>query len=140
MSTFYQLISNIERRPSMYLGKPSISNLRSFLSGYIFARRELSQPQTLEEKNFSEFQAWIKAKYRISSDQSWDRIILFSCEDESRALLEFFRLFNEFLSFKSDLTQPQVLSVPVQTPAAPVPGSVDTDRKNPVESVTDKLS
>lgn len=102
MSSFYQLISNIEKRPSMYLGKPSISNLRSFLSGYIFARRELKQPQTQEEKEFSEFQDWVKSKYKISSDQSWDAIILFFSEDENRALLNFFKLFKEFSSSDSN--------------------------------------
>ena len=96
MSDFYRLISNIERRPSMYLGQPSISNLRSFLSGYFFARRELDQPPTQDEKKFSEFQTWIKSKYRISSDQSWDKAILVFSEDENSALLEFFKLFEEF--------------------------------------------
>ncbi len=108
MSSFYQLISNIEKRPSMYLGKPSISNLRSFLSGYIFARRELSLSPTSEEKEFSEFQIWIKSKYKIPSDQSWDKIILFFCEDENRALLEFFKLFHEFSSSGVEFVQPGV--------------------------------
>ncbi|MDX2231980.1 MAG: hypothetical protein NW220_20260 [Leptolyngbyaceae cyanobacterium bins.349] len=109
MSSFYQLISNIEKRPSMYLGKPSISNLRSFLAGYIFARRELNQPQTEEEKDFSEFQTWIKSKYKIPSDQSWDKTILFYCEDENRALLEFFKLFREFSLSEIKGVKPQVL-------------------------------
>ncbi|MDX2243914.1 MAG: hypothetical protein NW224_24825 [Leptolyngbyaceae cyanobacterium bins.302] len=130
MSSLYQLISNIERRPSMYLGKPYISNLRSFLAGYIFARRELNQPQTVEEKEFSDFQTWIKSKYRISSDQSWDRIILFFCEDESRALLEFFKLFNEFSSSSSEPIQAQ----------APVRRSVDAASINPSEKAIDTLS
>jgi hypothetical protein len=92
----------------MYLGKPSISNLRSFLSGYIFARRELGLDPTSEEKEFSEFQNWIKSKYKIPSDQSWDRIILFFCEDENRALLEFFKLFHEFLSSRIEFVQPDL--------------------------------
>ncbi len=43
MSNFYELIQKIKKRPSMYLGKPAISNLRSCLAGYILARRELGK-------------------------------------------------------------------------------------------------
>jgi hypothetical protein len=109
MNSFYQLISNIERRPSMYLGKSSITNLRSFLSGYIFARRELDLPPTLEETKFSKFQEWIKSRYRISSEQSWDKIILFYCEDENQALLEFFKLFYEFSGSEMEGVKPSGL-------------------------------
>jgi hypothetical protein len=115
MSNFYQLISKIKRRPSMYLGKPAISNLRSFLSGYILARRELDLPQTPEEKEFSEFQFWIKSKFKISSDQSWDKTILFFSEDEQSAIAYFFSLFDEFVAFKHnelEESQPDLLSVP----------------------------
>lgn len=97
----------------MYLGKPAISNLRSFLSGYIFARRELDLPQTEEEQEFAEFQSWIKSKFRVSSDQSWDRIILFFSEDENRALVEFFKLFEEFSTAKVGFVKPQA---PVRRP------------------------
>ena len=102
MSNFYQLISKIKRRPSMYLGKPAITNLRSFLSGYILARRELDIPQTQEEKEFSEFQFWIQSKFKISSDQSWDKTILFFSEDEQSAIAYFFNLFDEFIASKVD--------------------------------------
>jgi len=114
MSNFYQLISKIKRRPSMYLGKPAISNLRSFLSGYILARRELDIPQTQEEKEFSEFQFWIKSKFKISSDQSWDKTILFFAEDEQSAIAYFFSLFDEFVASKHnelEKFQPDLLSV-----------------------------
>lgn len=115
MSNFYQLISKIKRRPSMYLGKPAISNLRSFLSGYILARRELDITQTQEEKEFSEFQFWIQSKFKISSDQSWDKTILFFSEDEQSAIAYFFNLFDEFIASKHNElegSRPDFLSVP----------------------------
>ncbi|MBM0740182.1 hypothetical protein JOY44_00740 [Phormidium sp. CLA17] len=126
MSNFYQLISKIKRRPSMYLGKPAISNLRSFLSGYILARRELDIPQTQEEKEFSEFQFWIKSKFKISSDQSWDKTILFFSEDEQSAIAHFFNLFDEFVGSEIDKShrglervQPDLLSEPTTDPDIP---------------------
>jgi hypothetical protein len=96
----------------MYLGKPSISNLRSFLSGYFFARRELEQVQTQDEKRFSEFQTWIKAKYKVSSNQSWDKVILFFSEDENSALLDFFELFKEFSSSRTEHLSVNVSTIP----------------------------
>jgi len=98
MSNFYELIQKIKKRPSMYLGKPAISNLRSCLAGYILARRELGISQTEQEKKFTEFQGWIQNKFNITSSQSWDKVILFYSEDERTALERFFELFEEFLS------------------------------------------
>ncbi|MEQ9553021.1 MAG: hypothetical protein RIM23_25805 [Coleofasciculus sp. G3-WIS-01] len=96
MSDLYDLIQKIQKRPSMYLGKPHISNLRSCLAGYNLARRELGIPQTKHEQEFVEFKNWIKKKFNISTGQSWDNIILFYSEDERTALNNFFELFQEF--------------------------------------------
>jgi hypothetical protein len=96
MSNVYELIQKIKKRPSMYLGKPSICNLRSCLSGYILARREAGISQTSEEHQLSEFQTWVQNKFQINSSQSWDKIILFYSEDERSALERFFELFEEF--------------------------------------------
>ncbi|MDZ8049969.1 MAG: hypothetical protein RMX68_030655 [Aulosira sp. ZfuVER01] len=96
MSSLYDLIGKIQKRPSLYLGKPSVCNLRSCISGYILARRELGISQNDEERQFTEFQTWIQSKFHISSSQSWDKIILFYSEDERNALDSFFKLFEEF--------------------------------------------
>jgi hypothetical protein len=100
MGNLYALIEKIKKRPSMYLGRRSISNLRSCIAGYILARRELGIPQTEQEREFVEFQEWIKNKFNITSSQSWDSIILFYSEDERNALDRFFDLFEEFLQAK----------------------------------------
>ena len=97
MSDLYDLIHKIQKRPSMYLGKPHISNLRSCLSGYNLARRELGIIPTKQEQEFVEFPTWIKKKFNISTGQSWDNIILFYSEDERTALNKFFELFQEFI-------------------------------------------
>ncbi|WP_334949013.1 hypothetical protein [Nostoc sp.] len=44
MVDLYDLIHNIQKRPAMYLGRASISNLRTFLAGYCFARRQIGIP------------------------------------------------------------------------------------------------
>ncbi len=96
MIDIYELIEKIQKRPSMYLGKPSISNLRAFLAGYNFSRRAMNIPQTEQEIKFENFQEWIQNKFNITSSQSWDNIIIFYSEDEKDALNQFFDLFEEF--------------------------------------------
>ncbi len=96
MFDFHDLIRNIQKRPAMYLGQPSISHLRTFLAGYFFARHQLEQPETAQEKHFSDFQVWIQQQFKVTSSQSWDKIILFFSQDEQKALLLFFELFDEF--------------------------------------------
>lgn len=105
MSNLYQLLQNIEKRPSMYLGKAAISNLRSYLSGYLVAKRELGIIPTEFELELNQFSDWIKQKFHIDSEQSWDKIILFYSEDEKVALKRFFELFNEFLQVKYQVNQ-----------------------------------
>jgi hypothetical protein len=96
MLDLYDLIHNIQKRPAMYLGQPSISQLRTFLAGYFFARHQSGQPETEQEKQFSDFQAWVQQQFRITSSQSWDKIILFFSQDEQKALELFFELFDTF--------------------------------------------
>ncbi|QLE58428.1 hypothetical protein [Nostoc sp. TCL26-01] len=96
MVDLYDLIHNIQKRPVMYLGKASVSNLRTFLAGYCFARRQMGIPQTQQEGQFTQFQYWIQQKFNLTSNQTWDQIILFFSHDEQTALEKFFQLFDEF--------------------------------------------
>ncbi|MEH2299500.1 MAG: hypothetical protein V7K88_10805 [Nostoc sp.] len=96
MVDLYDLICNIKKHPAMYLGRASISNLRTFLAGYCFARRQIGIPQTQQEQQFSEFQTWIQQRFNLTSNQTWDQIILFFSQDEHTALDQFFKLFDEF--------------------------------------------
>lgn len=95
MLDLYDLIRNIQKRPAMYLGQPSIFYLRTFLSGYFFARHQLGRPETEQEEHFSDFQAYMQQRFKITSSQSWNKIILFFSQDQQRALELF---FNEVVS------------------------------------------
>jgi hypothetical protein len=98
MLDLYDLIHNIQKRPAMYLGRSTISNLRTFIAGYSFARRQMQIPQTSQEQEFSNFQTWIQQKYNVAYNQTWDQIILFFSKDENSAFEEFFKLFDEFIN------------------------------------------
>ncbi|MEH2132840.1 MAG: hypothetical protein V7K86_19865 [Nostoc sp.] len=97
MVDLYDLIHNIQKRPAMYFGRASISNLRTFLAGYCFARRQMGITQTQQEQHFSKFQTWIQQRFNLASNQTWDQIILFFFQDEHTALEQFFKLFDEFI-------------------------------------------
>ncbi len=97
MLDLYDLIRNIQKRPAMYLGRSTISNLRTFIAGYIFARRQMQISQTKQEQEFSNFQTWIQQRYNVTYNQTWDQIILFFSKDENSAFEEFFKLFDEFI-------------------------------------------
>jgi hypothetical protein len=110
----YDLLERIRKRPSMYLGQASITHLRACLSGYNLARRELGISATEQDQRFLEFQDWIRQKFRVTSEQSWDKIILFYSEDERSALEQFFQMWEEFCSLPVEsATQESLVSTEV---------------------------
>jgi hypothetical protein len=106
MLDLYDLIRNIEKRPAMYLGQADLTHLGAFLAGYFFARRQAGIPETQQERQFSEFQAWVEQKFNVSYSQPWEKIIRFFSPDETTSLQTFFILFNEFAEL------PQIHSAP----------------------------
>ena len=96
---YNEILTNIKKRPGMYLGANSpITILDMLLRGYSLARREVGVPPTEPEREFEGFQSWVEEKYGINSGQSWSKIILFYSVDEPEALKKFFELFEEYLN------------------------------------------
>ncbi|KYC36235.1 hypothetical protein WA1_41650 [Scytonema hofmannii PCC 7110] len=95
---FYELLGWIKKRPGMYLGTSSITRLDMYLRGYTLARREVGIAPTEQEREFEGFQSWLQERYKIKSNQSWAKIILFYSMDEHEALERFFELFEEYLN------------------------------------------
>jgi hypothetical protein len=102
MTKFYELLDRIQKKPAMYIGSPSISNLFMFLCGYQHARDLLGTPVT-EEEEFAEFQPCLQKRFAVNTSASWAKIILFYSTDESHAFDSFFDLFAEFIKDKSSL-------------------------------------
>ncbi|MDJ0733197.1 MAG: hypothetical protein QNJ47_03775 [Nostocaceae cyanobacterium] len=92
----YEMLKRIQQRPGMFLGKPSITRLKSFLDGYIASRQDLSLATTQEEIEFDKFQTWVQERFQIESSHGWDSIILFYSADEKDALNNFFELLEKF--------------------------------------------
>ena len=84
------MLQSIKQPPGMYLGKCSINRLRSFLDGYMGARRDLDLSITNEETEFCKFGDWILERFDIRSYYGWNDIILLNSVDERDALNKFF--------------------------------------------------
>ena len=97
MGGLYGVLSKIQSKPGMYIGKPSITVLRHFLVGYEFARSELGIESTEEEIDFYDhFHPWIESRFGVKTANSWANIILLFTRDEQEAFEYFFKLLDEF--------------------------------------------
>jgi hypothetical protein len=97
MGGLYAVLSKIQSRSGMYIGKPSITVLRHFLVGYEFARSELGIESTDEEIDFYDhFHPWIEKRFGVRTAKSWADIILLFTRDEKEAFDYFFNLLDEF--------------------------------------------
>ncbi|MBD2183872.1 hypothetical protein [Aerosakkonema funiforme] len=106
MTELYDLLSKIQRKPGMYIGSPSVSDLFMFLCGYHHSHQELGIPFSEQEKEFREFQPWLQKKFKISTSASWARVILLYSADEADAFKNFFDLLAEF---KAQQKQPSTM-------------------------------
>ena len=103
MNNYYELLQQIQKKPGLYIGSPSISSLYMFLNGHQFARRQLHVALSVEEEEFRGFQPWLQEKLGVKSTQSWSQLILFRSVDERDAFNRFFALLQEFRHCKHNL-------------------------------------
>ncbi len=100
MIDLYDLLHQIQAKPGLYIGAPSLSNLYMFLNGYQFARRQMELPLSAQEQEFRAFQPWLQQQLKIQTTESWSRLILAQTDDEAAALARFFALFRAFLTYR----------------------------------------
>jgi hypothetical protein len=94
MNKLADVIEAIRDRPELYISSRSINYLRVYLDGFMYALP--SKERRLFADELGAFRDWLAAKYKISSNQSWNQIVLFFSPNEAAALDEFFRLFEEY--------------------------------------------
>jgi hypothetical protein len=97
--TEYELIDMIRMRTAMYTGDASPTHLRSFLSGYYFAKKD--QEIKDEEPKFHNFQDWVANKFNYNESTSgWAYMIEDQREDKKEALYLFYELLDEYRGIK----------------------------------------
>ncbi len=99
MSNLSRLLQEIKDNPVIYLDRPSIICLHSFLNGYLDARMDLGLDR--EGSGIEGFQDWIQEKAKTQVCQSWSGIILFGSGSERTAFYRFFEEFEQFSKQKN---------------------------------------
>jgi hypothetical protein len=109
MSDLFTLLPKIKAKPALYLGAPSVSDLFMFLAGYKSAKQEMGVAPTAAELQFyREFQPWLQAKYQITTNKSWAKIIHFYAQDDRTAFDHFFDRLAEFQA--ASVAAPQLVA------------------------------
>jgi hypothetical protein len=89
---------SFRKRPAMYLGEATLSNLQNFIAGYYFPQDMHKFSLIPQEQQFQDFHDWV-ARYCgwKESTAGWKNIILQECQgDEKKALDSFFELYDNF--------------------------------------------
>lgn len=101
MNNLTTLLQKIKENPVMYIDKPSITCLHSFLIGYIDGLITLGFT-TINSCGMEGFQEWIQERAKTNTTQSWAGIILSYSGSERAAFNKFFEEFEQFLKQKDD--------------------------------------
>ncbi|MEH2077664.1 MAG: hypothetical protein V7K57_25240 [Nostoc sp.] len=101
MNELFTLLQNIKENPVMYIDKPSITCLDSFLTGYISGLITLGFT-TIDSCGMEGFQEWIQERAKTNVSRSWAGIILSYSGSERAAFNRFFEEFEQFLKQKDN--------------------------------------
>ncbi|MEH2221736.1 hypothetical protein [Nostoc sp.] len=102
MNNLSRLIQKIKENPVIYIDKPSITCLHSFLTGYIDGLITLGFTD-IDSCGMEGFQEWIQERAKTNLSRSWAGIILSCSGSEGAAFNRFFEEFEQFLKQKDDL-------------------------------------
>lgn len=99
----FKLIEKIRSRPAMFLGDLSITKLKVFIDGYIFAINDynIADSKTIQPLPFCFFHEYVACCYNFyESTSGWLNMILTQVDNEEEGLALFFKLFDEFKQIK----------------------------------------
>ncbi|WP_375509372.1 hypothetical protein [uncultured Nostoc sp.] len=99
MRNLSRLLQEIKDNPVMYIDKPSITCLHSFLKGYLSGLIRLGFTQ--EGSGTDGFNEWMQERAKTNVSQSWAGIILFGSGSERTAFYRLFEEFDQFLKHKN---------------------------------------
>ncbi len=105
----YDVLAHIKKRPGMYLGKPSMNALGSYVHGFEHALALAHIPPQEDDEEFEHFKKWLAKEFH-GANLGWNGQILFlvSGNDplwwrkdeklEEQALERFFALLEQYSS------------------------------------------
>lgn len=99
-----KLIAEINQRPGMYLGEPSVSRLRAFLDGYCYAASQLT-PEVLPPSLLTAFRDWVTNRYSVRESLGWDQVLCREAGDDKKAFYLFVSEWQAFLDSQASEMQ-----------------------------------
>ena len=92
------LLGPIKERPGMFLGKPEISKLQTYIVGYDMGFQMTGRDPIIEDRYFNPgFINWFYKKYKIRETSFWETPFLEQAKNDERIALElFFQYLEEY--------------------------------------------
>lgn len=93
MNYMKKILSEMKKRPSMYIYECKLENLYAFMNGYMY---RIFQEDDIIPEFYPGFQKYIEEKYKVTTGQHWTKIIDFFADNEKEALDKFFLHLEEY--------------------------------------------
>ena len=91
---FYELLSQVIKKPMLYVGESNLLYIKIFLDGYITCASE--NGDNIPALFMSNFQKYVQKKFRESKTYGWWRIIEMNCDSSQNPLEMFSELVYDF--------------------------------------------
>jgi hypothetical protein len=88
------MLDKILERPAMFVGRPSVARIRSFLDGYGIGRHDVDSH--VQDELYLGFGPWVASRFKIKTSHGWDDIIIFMGLSESGAFDLLKELWEEY--------------------------------------------
>lgn len=93
MNYMKEILSEMRKRPGMYISECNLDNLRVFMNGYMY---QIFQEDDIVPEFYAGFQEYIEEIYHIKTGQHWTKILNFYSDSEKEAFDKFFLHLEEF--------------------------------------------
>lgn len=92
----FDVLEIIEKKPGLFLGNPTTSNLKSYIYGFLSAMDVFGITFTSDPEFFDEFSTYLYRELfeTYQTTEGWDILLLRECDGDEDAALE---LFFEYL-------------------------------------------
>jgi len=94
MKSIHDILACLQEQNAALLEKKTAHTLSAFLTGFALARREAGCSS--DEVFLDSFNAWVRKRFRIESDQGWAKIVSFYSPSESEEIALFWKLYKQF--------------------------------------------
>jgi hypothetical protein len=113
MRNLYDILTDIEKRPAMFLGNGfDLKSLDNFILGFMYGGGKLSNPKS-HYPDFSLFTNWLGGMLKINSEKSaanWSWLLKEKFKDDKKTFMNFFYYLNIFKS-----AEPIAYIIPIKT-------------------------